>query len=362
MSIYKKLHVKSGIKDYGVYFTDNFNDGFESQRGKNLYLIIDKNVSEYYKSELAPILKIWPYMILEATEKQKTLDRVKVVIRKLIDDGFKRNHTLVAIGGGIIQDIVGFAASILYRGVDWAFYPTTLLAQSDSCIGSKTSINIDQYKNQLGNFYPPRAVFLNTAFLGTLSDKDIRSGLGEIIKVHFLDGRRSLDYINANYDASLRDKRVMDKLIFRSLNIKKRVIEIDEFDTGYRNIMNYGHTFGHALESLTNYGLCHGQAITVGMDISNYISYRLKYISKSSYFMFKEVLLKDWPRYYLNNLDMGMYFKSLSKDKKNIDNRINMILTKGPGRMMKKGFVMNKKMRGIILSYFAGIKKEHDAR
>jgi len=357
MSIYRRLNIKSRIKDYTVFFTNNLEDGFDSGPGKKYFFIIDQNVSNLYDKELEVFLSQYPSLVIEASEEHKTLDYTKVVIRHLIDSDIKKSHTLVAVGGGIIQDITAFVASILFRGINWIFYPTTLLAQSDSCIGSKTSINVDEYKNQVGNFYPPRSIFLNIDFLKTLSPTDIHSGLGEIIKVHLLDGKKSMRYINDNYDKSLNDSSLMQEMIFRSLKIKKGIIEKDEFDTGIRNIMNYGHTFGHALESLTNYKLCHGQAITVGMDISNYLSYKFGYISEDTYSQMRAILLKNWPGYDLKHLDLNLFFKSLTKDKKNTDNKITAILTSGPGKMKKESFVLDDKITNLISSYFKGTFK-----
>jgi len=355
MSTYKRLSIKSRIKDYSVSFIDNLKDGFDPEPEKKYFLIIDQNVKNLYERELEGFLKKYPFLVIEATEERKTLDYVRVVIRQLIDSDVKRGYALVAIGGGIIQDITAFIASILYRGVDWVFYPTTLLSQSDSCIGSKTSINVDEYKNQVGNFYPPCSIFLNTNFLKTLSYADIRSGLGEIIKVHLLDGKWAMKYMQETYDRSLNDPTLMEELIFRSLRIKKRIIEKDEFDTGIRNIMNYGHTFGHALESITHYKLCHGQAITVGMDISNFLSCKFGYISEEMYSQMREILLKNWPDYDLKSLDLSQFFKSLAKDKKNTGSKITAILTEGPGRMKKSSFALDDKVRDTLSSYFKNL-------
>lgn len=355
MSIYKKLTVRSSVKDYTVNFSDDFNDGLNDDRIKKPFIIIDRNVARLYRDELGRYLKKYPHMIIRATEPHKSLAHINVITRQIIDNDVKRGNELVAIGGGIIQDITGFIASILYRGMDWVFYPTTLLAQADSCIGSKTSINVDGYKNQVGNFYPPRAVFLNVDFLKTLSNADIRTGLGEIIKVHLLDGRQGMKYLSKSYGTAFADTSVMSELIMNSLKIKKRVIEKDEFDTGYRNIMNYGHTFGHALESVTGYRLSHGQAVTVGMDISNYISWRLGHITEPVYREMENVVAKNLPGKGLRDIDISAFFRALTKDKKNIDRKVMMILTRGPGRMFRDCHNLDKRMKGLLSSYFAKI-------
>ncbi len=352
MSIYKRLNIKSRVNNYSALFVDDFKGALPAGKGKKLFFIIDSRVARLYKDELSGILKNHPHMALEASERIKTLDYAKIIIKHLIENNIKRDFILVAIGGGTIQDITGFVASIIYRGMKWIFLPTTLLAQCDSCIGSKTSINLDEYKNQVGNFYPPVKVILNLNFLKTLPPREIKSGLGEIIKVHLLSGKKGMESIAKNYEASLADPKVMKELIFKSLLIKKGVIERDEFDAGYRNIMNYGHTFGHALESLTRYRLGHGEAVTIGMDISNYLSYRLGYITQDSYQEMRNILLKNWPDYSLRNIDAGLFFRSLMKDKKNTGNSLTVILTNGPGKMRKKRLILNAKVKSLILSYF----------
>lgn len=352
MSTYKKIHIKSMIKDYELYFTDNICESLRKYKGLSLFFIVDKKVKLLHAKRIAPFLKKYPHIEIEALESNKTLDKTNGFIKQLIKEGFKKNHILAAIGGGIIQDIVGFVSSILYRGVEWVFYPTTLLAQCDSCIGSKTSINIEEYKNQVGNFYPPSSIFLDTKFLETLSKKEIKSGLGEAIKVHLLDSPKSADYILKKYDEVLLDPAAMREVIFRSLLIKKRIIEKDEFDKGYRNIMNYGHTFGHALESVTNYAIPHGQAVTVGVDISNHVSLKLGYIKESEYYKMKRAIIKNWPQLNKNNINMKLFFDALSKDKKNVDNKVSMILTKGPGKMFKDSIILDKNIKKILTSYF----------
>ena len=201
----------------------------------------------------------------------------------------KRDYEICSIGGGIVQDISGFVSSILFRGINWVYIPTTILSQCDSCIGGKTSINFAKYKNQIGNFYPPKKIFLDTSFLKTLNIKDIKSGLGEMAHYYLVANKKEWNFFKLNLDRVLRKKfniKIMKKLIFKSLKIKKRFIEEDEFDQGYRLILNYGHTFGHAIEKITNYKIPHGLAVAHGINISNFFSLKLGLINKK---MFDEI-------------------------------------------------------------------------
>lgn len=351
MSTFDELRVKSRIRDYSVLFTDDFRESLTKHAGeKRCFFIIDSSVRSLYHKQLQDVLPPERSLVVDATEDHKSLDYVKNVIKFLLGCDIKRNDRVIALGGGIIQDIAGFVSSVLFRGMEWFFYPTTLLAQCDSCIGSKTSLNVDEFKNQLGTYYPPQIIVLDMNFLKTLSDMDMKSGLGEIIKVHLLDGPDSLEYIRSSYDHSSTPS-VLKELIFRSLMIKKTIIEKDEFDKDYRNILNYGHTFGHAIESITDYGVCHGQAVTAGMDIENYISLRLRMLPQGSFDLMRIPIRKNYPDFQLKQEWIGPLLVALSKDKKNVDRNLTVILTKGAGEMLKMKLPFDNTLKEYINDY-----------
>ena len=345
------LYIKSGIQDYSVSFVDDFQESLREDLKKPYVIIIDQNVSNLYSSILDPLLKNNHVLKVKAIETNKTLAFVQNIIEFLTENNFKRNHTLIAIGGGIIQDLTCFTASILFRGVSWIFYPTTLLAQCDSCIGSKSSINVGTIKNQVGTFYPPQKIVIDTKFTSTLEPIDIFSGLGEAIKVHYLDEEQRFESIFNNYPQVLEDLQVLEQVIYDSLMIKKRVIEIDEYDQEYRNIMNYGHTLGHALESVTKYQIPHGIAVTIGMGIANTISQQLGYLSKDD--MEKmETLIQANSKLVSIKLDsLEPLWEALKKDKKNTDDEINFILTHGFGKMFKAKLPLDEKIKSITVDY-----------
>lgn len=351
MSTFDELEIKSRVRDYSVLFTDNFRDSLVKDAGeKRCFFIIDSSVHRLYHEQLQDVLAHGTLLVVDAIEDNKSLDYVKTVIEFLLDNNIKRNDRLIALGGGIIQDIAGFVSSILFRGIEWFFYPTTLLAQCDSCIGSKTSLNVDEFKNQLGTFYPPYHIVLDVNFLKTLSIADIRSGLGEIIKVHLLDGPDSLEYICSKYD-HFSEPNVIKDLIFRSLRIKKTIIEKDEFDKDYRNILNYGHTFGHAIESITDYRVSHGQAVTAGMDMENYISFRLQILPEVSFDSMRVPIMKNYPDFQFREEYIGPLLVALSKDKKNVDENLTVILTKGAGEMLKMKIPFNNTFKEYMNDY-----------
>jgi 3-dehydroquinate synthase len=257
----------------------------------------------------------------------------------------------VAIGGGITQDIVTFISSILFRGVEWKFIPTTLLAQCDSCIGSKSSINFDQFKNLLGTFNPPSEIFIYLGFLNSLSESEIRSGIGEMLHYFFTNGIKWAQEIADNFDQLLVDRSRLKPFIFESLRIKKEVIEIDEFDTSIRHIFNYGHTFGHAIEAITNYEIPHGHAISIGMDLANYISLNRGMITIDQFEEMHSILIKNIPPFKLTKGNIEQYFVALSKDKKNKGDLLGCILTFGAGKVEKVFLNMDDSLRSIMLSY-----------
>ncbi len=332
--------VKSIITDYTVSFIDDLSESLNEQLVIGDILIIDKKIIGLYKSFLNDILTDYNYIAIDATEEQKSFAGVSPIIEDLIENGFKRNNRLIAIGGGITQDTTAFISSILYRGVSWLFYPTTLLAQGDSCIGSKTSINYKNYKNQLGGFYPPDKIFIDLKFLDTLSDRDLKSGLGEMAHYFIIAGEQDFKRFKEDCHFALTDKNILSGLIARSLEIKKGYIEIDEFDKKERRIFNYGHSFGHAIETLTNYEIPHGIAVSYGMDIANFISVKLGYISEEFRMNIREHLKQFWRGTSIKNISIDMYKNALSKDKKNVGSELRLILNKGFGNI----FITNMKM------------------
>lgn len=349
--------VKSHVKDYTVSFTDNFAESIREQlKSDKCYFIVDKKVFSLYEDKLSFLGNEKAYYV-EAMEENKTLAECTKIIKFLLSEGFKRNYKIVAIGGGITQDLTCFVASVLFRGATWVLYPTTLLAQCDSCIGSKSSINVSEYKNQVGTFYPPDEIFIDVGFLDTLSNQEMRSGVGESIKVHFLDEDRNYSFIINNYEKCFSDREVLKSMIIKSLEIKKKIIEIDEYDRNYRNILNYGHTFGHALEVATNYSVPHGIAVSAGIGMANHFSLRMGLLSKEDYDLMRPTLIKNIAGFEenLSNVNYDALFESLKRDKKNIDNKVGFILTEGPGRTLKQFHELKKETKDLIYDSLASI-------
>lgn len=346
------LTIHSLFREYEVRFEDDFTARLSESLRDGDFLIVDARVRDLYGPRLAPFLKTTRHLFVNATEEQKSYTELAWIIQTLIESGFKKNHRLIAIGGGIIQDITAFVASILYRGVDWLFYPTTLLAQCDSCIGSKTSINFGAYKNQLGNFYPPAEIVIDLGFVDTLPRPAVVSGLGEMIHYFLVSGEDDFRRLKNDYAQSLTDRSLLRSLVLRSLQIKHTMIEKDEFDRGPRQVFNYGHSFGHAIESLTNYRIPHGIAVSFGMDIANHLSAELGYISAEQRQDMRELLAWNWAGTELGELAVDEFLNALSKDKKNVGSEFRVILTRGPGKMFKTGLERSDTVAGWLQAWF----------
>lgn len=347
------LSIRSSKTTYNVRFEDDFASVLAEQLQPGDHIVVDANILELYRAKIEPLLEGMQHTIITPSEEQKSYQAITSFIETLLETGFRKNNRLFAIGGGITQDIVAFTASIMFRGVSWIFYPTTLLAQCDSCIGSKTSINFGSYKNQLGGFYPPAEIINDLSFLDTLSPLDFRSGMGEMLHYFLVSGEEDFQRIRREYDDAMTDKAVLRGLVHHSLDFKKGYAERDEFDQGPRNVFNYGHSFGHAIESITQYRIPHGIAVSFGMDIANAISAKLGLITEEERLRIRPILEKNWDELRLDEVTVDNLLEALSKDKKNVGNQINVILTRGLGDMFKSPLEVTddtKQWLGKILS------------
>ena len=267
------LYIKSLHHDYRVQFHESLFSACQPLLDiPESVCVIDKRVASLHAESLAPLLNSRPTLELDALESTKTLAGVETIIDWMLENGCTRSSTVIAIGGGIIQDAVTFTSNIYYRGVRFILLPTTLLSMCDSCIGAKCGINHGSFKNQLGVLHAPHEVHVATPFLDTLDDVDICSGYGEIIKLALTENDTDIETVfSAVNEGGTRCPELLT-MIRRSLEIKQAVIEEDEYETDLRRILNYGHTFGHALEALTNHAVPHGLGVAWGITLINELS------------------------------------------------------------------------------------------
>ena len=248
---------------------------------------------------------------------------------------------------------MGFLASVTYRGVDWIFVPTTLLSQGDSCIGSKTSINFGEFKNQMGTFYPPKEIVIDTRFLNTIGERERRSGIGEMLHYFLLGGSDTYSTFKRLHGSALKgDEQALRDIIVRSLEIKKSFIEKDEFENGTRKLLNYGHTFGHAIETMTAFSIPHGIAVAHGMNISNFVSHKLGMIDEAHYNEVKGIIKNIAGTEQIRGFSLDTYISALKKDKKNTQRGINVVLSSGFGEMSLKEMSANGILVEILQEYF----------
>lgn len=323
------ITIRSYKGEYQVDFADRPVTSADLAGEAPVHVLIDARVAELYAQPLADLLARPTTIRIEATEPNKAIDRIIPVIKRLVAGGIKRDHVLLAIGGGIVQDITCFIASTLMRGIEWRFAPTTLLAQADSCIGSKSSVNLGEAKNILGTFNPPARIVIDPAFLDTLETVDVRSGIGEIIKVHAIAGPQAYDRLAAGFADLTRDRAVLARFMRDALLIKQRYIEEDEFDKGIRNVFNYGHSFGHAIEAATEFGVPHGIAVTMGMAIANHVAAARGLTSIANRDRMGGILAVNIGKFARHPVPLDKMLAALTKDKKNTSTHLVLILPVG---------------------------------
>lgn len=320
--------VNSKIHNYQVFFKEDLSFIAELVYLKDRVFVIDKNVFELYQEHFSNISRT-DLFLLSATEENKTLRTVEDVCRFVAKKEQKRNITMISIGGGVIQDVTGFAASTLYRGIKWVFIPTTLLAQADSCIGSKTSLNFERYKNIIGGFYPPHEIYIVTEFLKTLSIMDYASGVGEVIKFALLEENGDKDFASlAKVIDDLRGHHQILATINRTLQTKSLYIKLDEFDMGKRNLFNYGHCFGHALENSSDYAVPHGIAVTVGMIFANIVAMNRHSLSLDVFrFLNEKLFLPNIPMVLRQSyFNRDLLLTAMKNDKKRVGELLTIVV------------------------------------
>ncbi len=320
--------IKASSKEYKVSIWEDFEFMKAFEDDKYIQFIIDEQVYRLYQETIFQNISLEKIILITATEENKTIEKALEICEQMTKIPGKKNLHLISFGGGIVQDITGFVANILYRGIKWTFVPTTLLAACDSCIGGKTSLNYKEYKNLLGTFYPPDSLHICPRFFHTLTEKDFNSGLGVVVKFNLMYGMNGLDRIEHEISKlMIRDEQQLNICVDRSLTFKKDFIEEDEFDRGIRIHLNFAHTFGHAIESMTQYKIPHGTAVAMGMIVANRISLLRDWLEEEQVLRMEAVLLKI---INVNPQDIDIKFEkiisAIRKDKKQIDDNLTGVL------------------------------------
>tara|TARA_B100001123_G_scaffold65378_1_gene72472 strand:- start:302 stop:1396 length:1095 start_codon:yes stop_codon:yes gene_type:complete len=300
-------------------------------------LVIDNKVPKTLVNKILKSLpkKLTVIYIFKASELNKNQISVNKILAILLKKNFHRNDCLISIGGGITGDVSGFASSIFKRGIKFVNIPTTLLAQVDSSIGGKTGINSIHGKNSIGSFYQPSLVISDTIFLKTLPKREIVCGYGEILKHSLIANKKLFLFLSKNFNKILNLKKpFIEKSIHQSCLIKKKIIEIDEKEKNLRKILNFGHTFAHAYEAALKYSkeLSHGEAVMLGIMNASKFSFNNNLLSKGEFELINDHLTKFKLKKKISSIKLNHIVSFIKKDKKNTNNKINLILLKKIGK------------------------------
>ena len=343
----KKILINTSDGRYPILIGKNLSFSLGNHLKKNkifsskFLLVIDNKVPGGLINKIKKSLKKKTYLIfLKSSEKNKSQKNVEKITNFLLKNNFNRNDCLISIGGGIIGDLSAYAASIFKRGIFYVNIPSTLLAQVDSSIGGKTGINTKYGKNLIGSFYQPKLVISDISFLKSLPKREILCGYAEIFKHSLISSRIFFNFLNKNIKKILDlENGYIEKSIYKSCIIKKNIVEKDFKEKGLRKILNFGHTFGHAYEATLGYKLSlnHGEAVILGISSAAKFSQDNKVLNVKEYQIISKHINKINKKLSLRNYfkknSIKKIIKFMSSDKKNFDDKINLILIKKIGKV-----------------------------
>ena len=323
------IYIGQGLLSQGELLTKHIS-------GKQVMIVTNTTVAPLYLEKVKSLLGDYQVseVVLPDGEEHKTLDTVNLIFSALLEARFDRSCTLIALGGGVVGDMTGFAAASYQRGVSFIQIPTTLLSQVDSSVGGKTGVNHVLGKNMIGAFYQPKCVVIDVDTLDTLEDREYSAGMAEIIKYGLLGNIDFLHYLQNNIDGLMsRDKSMIIESVYRSCEDKADIVAQDELEAGKRALLNLGHTFGHAIENTLGYGnYLHGEAISVGLLMAAKLSQLEDQLSANEVGEIQHLLEKaNLPISISGKITASDFMAAMSVDKKVIDGNIRLILLKKLG-------------------------------
>ena len=352
------LHVDLGERGYPVYIGRDLlaDDKLLAQHiaGSQVVIISNETVAPLYVEQVRSALgtpRLITEVVLPDGEQYKTLETLSGIFDRVMADNHNRSTTFVAVGGGVVGDITGFAAACYQRGVNFIQVPTTLLAQVDSSVGGKTAVNHPLGKNMIGAFFQPRAVLIDINTLQTLPARELSAGLAEVVKYGLISDQSFYRWLQEYMPRLLaREEAVLSEAIERSCTIKAEVVAADEREGGIRAILNLGHTFGHAIETGQGYGRwLHGEAIATGMLLALELSARRGWIAESEVSDFRELLLgMHLPIDIPGDMDTADFLTLMSRDKKVVDGRLRLILLRDIGEACIVDDVSEVELRELL--------------
>lgn len=326
-------------------------NGENPLKKKNLCVITDCNVDALFGAEIKKLLhgicKELSFYVIPAGEENKTLDTVSDIYRFLIGKKITRKDMLLALGGGVVGDITGFAAASYLRGIDFVQIPTTLLAQVDSSIGGKTGVDFEQYKNMVGAFHMPRLVYTNISTLKELDERQFASGFAEIMKHGLIRDRKYYEWLLENmYEIDDRDLDVLQEMVYRSCMIKRKVVEKDPTEQGERALLNFGHTIGHGIEKASNFSLLHGECVALGCIAAANISHMHDLIGEDEYLEIRDMFVPFHLPITLREITFTAQevVENTKSDKKNASGTLRFILLSRLGKAVIDETVTEKEL------------------
>ena len=336
----KILNVELADKSYPIYIGSNLLSSksllSDHIQGKQVMIVTNSTIAPLYLEKLKDALSDFNVesVVLPDGEEFKTLETLNKVFDALLKAKFDRSSTLVALGGGVVGDIAGYAAASYQRGVNFIQVPTSLLSQVDSSVGGKTGVNHELGKNMIGAFYQPKAVIIDVDTLDTLSDQEYSAGMAEVIKYGLLGNADFFYMLETNIESIMaRNKDLIIEIIFNSCKDKASIVALDEFERGKRALLNLGHTFGHGIENAFGYGnYLHGEAVSIGMVMAAKLSVNEGYLSNEDAIRVESILSKaDLPISIKKSIGSETLIEAMSLDKKSIDGKIRLVLLKALG-------------------------------
>ncbi|MDD2947110.1 MAG: 3-dehydroquinate synthase [Acinetobacter sp.] len=335
------LHVELGDRRYPIFIGSDLNPQslLESYiHGKQVMVVTNTTVAplylEHYLSAIEGLGKTVATCILPDGEKYKNIEHLNLIFDALLEAGFNRDATVLALGGGVIGDMAGFASACFQRGVYFIQVPTTLLSQVDSSVGGKTGINHPLGKNMIGAFQQPQVVLADMSQLSTLPDRELSAGLAEVIKYALLGDRDFLVWLEQNMDGLVaRDPGLLAEAVYKSCAHKARIVANDEKEQGERALLNLGHTFGHAIESYLGYGVwLHGEAVATGMVMAADLSQRMGWISLEDLERTKKIIQRAHLPVKCPAIPLQEFLAYMSHDKKVLNGQLRLVLMKALGQ------------------------------
>ena len=336
----KILNVELADKSYPIYIGSNLLSSksllSDHIQGKQVMVVTNTTIAPLYLEKLKDALSDFNVesVVLPDGEEFKTLETLNKVFDALLKAKFDRSSTLVALGGGVVGDITGYAAASYQRGVNFIQVPTSLLSQVDSSVGGKTGVNHELGKNMIGAFYQPKAVIIDVDTLDTLSDQEYSAGMAEVIKYGLLGNADFFSMLETNIESIMaRNKDLIIEIIFNSCKDKASIVALDEFERGKRALLNLGHTFGHGIENAFGYGnYLHGEAVSIGMVMAAKLSMDEGHLSNEDAIRVESILSKaDLPISIKKSIGSETLIEAMSLDKKSIDGKIRLVLLKALG-------------------------------